>query len=184
MEPSWARPFPAFARQSLDRKSTRLNSSHLPYKKLFRSGELLTAEADMSAESDLRHQMSNGTVVGETITRVRQAKLKAGAGFDVGASFAAQLSAGAGVSVDTTLSSTYTFIPNTTESSQNAMKLYVDLGNVLSGLPGPAYAFYNFAETTIEPSFLGPNLTDVEADVQAGLYVDATLDLGLPLGKQ
>jgi hypothetical protein len=147
-------------------------------------GELLTAEADMSAESDLRHQMSNGTVVGETISRVRQAKLKAGVGFDVGASFAAKLEAGAGVSVGTTLSSTYTFAPNTTDSSQNAMKLYVDLGNVLSGLPGPASAFYNFADTTIAPSFLGPNLTDVEADVQAGLYADATLDLGLPLGKQ
>jgi Carboxypeptidase regulatory-like domain len=147
-------------------------------------GELLTAEADMSAESDLRHQMSNGTVVGETISRIRQAKLKAGVGFDVGASFAAQLSAGAGVSVGTTLSSTYTFIPNTTDSSQNAMKLYVDLGNVLSGLPGPASAFYNFVDTTIAPSFLGPNLTDVEADVQAGLYADATLDLGLPLGKK
>jgi hypothetical protein len=147
-------------------------------------GELLTAEADMSAESDLRHQMSNGTVVGETISRIRQVKLKAGVGFDVGASFAAQLSAGAGVSVGTTLSSTYTFIPNTTDSSQNAMKLYVDLGNVLSGLPGPASAFYNFVDTTIAPSFLGPNLTDVEADVQAGLYADATLDLGLPLGKK
>jgi hypothetical protein len=63
------------------------------------------------------------------------------------------------------------------------MKLYVDLGNVLSGLPGPANAFYTFAETSIEPFFLGPNLADVEADVQAGLYADATLDLGLPLGQ-
>jgi formylglycine-generating enzyme required for sulfatase activity len=147
-------------------------------------GELLTAEADTSAESDLRHQMSNGTVVGETISRVRQAKLKAGVGFDVGASCAATLTAGAGVSVGTTLSSTYSFDPNTTDPSQNAMKLYVDLGNVLSGLPGPANAFYNFAETSIEPSFLGPNLTDVEADVQAGLYADATLDLGLPFGQK
>jgi hypothetical protein len=147
-------------------------------------GELLTAEADMSLESDLRHQMSNGTVVGETISRIHQAKLKAGVGFDVGASFAAKLEAGAGVSVGTTLSSTYTFIPNTTDPSQNAMKLYVDLGNVLSGLPGPPSAFYNYVDTTIAPSFLGPNLTDVEADVQAGLYADATLDLGLPLSKK
>ena len=84
----------------------------------------------------------------------------------------------------TTLSSTYSFDPNTTDPSQNAMKLYVDLGNVLSGLPGPAYAFYQFVETTIEPSFLGSNLADVEADVQAGLYADATLDLGLPLGQK
>ena len=147
-------------------------------------GELLTAEADISAESDLRHQMSSGTVVGETISRIRQAKLKAGVGFDVGASFAAQLSAGAGVSVGTTLSSTYSFPPNTTDASQNAMKLYVDLGNVLSGLPGPPSAFYNYVDATIAPSFLGPNLTDVEADVQAGLYADATLDLGLPLSKK
>jgi hypothetical protein len=149
-------------------------------------GELLTAEADTSAESDLRHQMSNGTVVGESISRIRQAKLKAGVGFDVGASIGAGLEAkgGAGVSVGTTLSSTYVFDPNTTDASQNAMKLYVDLGNVLSGLPGPANAFYNFAETTIEPSFLGPNLSDVEADVQAGLYADATLDVGLPLGQK
>jgi hypothetical protein len=147
-------------------------------------GELLTAEADTSAESDLRHQMSNGTIVGESISRVRQAKLKGGVGFDVGASFAAKLSAGAGVSVGTTLSSTYSFDPSTTDPSQNTMKLYVDLGNVLSELPGPASAFYNYAEATIEPSFLGPNLTDVEADVQAGLYADATLDLGLPLGQK
>ena len=127
--------------------------------------------------------MSNGTVVGESISRVRQEKLKAGVGFDVGASFAAKLSAGAGVSVGATLSSTYNFDPNTTDAGQNAMKLYVDLGNVLSGLPGPANAFYDFAASTIEPSFLGPNLTDIEGDVQAGLYADATLDLGLPLGK-
>ena len=147
-------------------------------------GQFLTAEADTSAESDLRHQMSNGTVVGESISRVRQKKLKAGVGFDVGASFAAKLSGGAGVSVGATLSSTYTFDPNTDESSQNAMKLYVDLGNVLSGLPGPAYAFYDFVQTTIEPSFLGPNLAEVEADVQAGLYADATLDLGLPFGQK
>ena len=84
----------------------------------------------------------------------------------------------------TTLSSTYSFDPNSTDPSQNAMKLYVDLGNVLSVLPGPASAFYNYAETAIEPSFLGPNLTDVEADVQAGLYADATLDLGLPLSQK
>ncbi len=128
--------------------------------------------------------MSNGTVVGESISRIRQAKLNGGVGFDVGGSIGAKLSAGAGVSVGTTLSSTFSFDPNTTDPSQNAMKLYVDLGNVLSGLPGPAYAFYNFAETTIEPSFLGPNLSDVEADVQAGLYADATLDLGLPLGQE
>jgi hypothetical protein len=145
--------------------------------------QMLTAEADTSAESDLRHQMSNGTVAGESISRVRQAKLKGGVGLDVGASFAAKLSAGAGVSVGTTLRSTYSFHPDTTDAGENAMKLYVDLGNVLSGLPGPANAFYTFAETTIETSFLGPNLADVEADVQAGLYADATLDLGLPLGK-
>jgi hypothetical protein len=149
-------------------------------------GELLTAEADTSAESDLRHQMSNGTVVGETISRVRQAKLKGGVGFDVGGSFGAKLEAqgGAGVSVGATLSSTYSFAPNTTDPSQNAMKLYVDLGNVLSVLPGPASAFYNYAESAIEPSFLGPNLTDVEADVQVGLYADATLDVGLPFGQK
>ena len=37
-------------------------------------GELLTAEVDTSAESDLRHQMSNGVVVGESISRIRAAK--------------------------------------------------------------------------------------------------------------
>ena len=149
-------------------------------------GELLTAEADTSAESDLRHQMSNGTVVGETISRIRQAKLKAGVEFDLGPSLTATLSppkAGAGVSVGTTLSSTYSFDPNTTDPSTNAMKLYVDLGNVLSGLPGPAYAFYQFVETTIEPSFLGSNLADVEADVQGGIVCRCQLDLGLPLGQ-
>ena len=93
-------------------------------------------------------------------------------------------STGAGVSVGATLSSTYSFDPNTTDAGQNAMKLYVDLGNVLSGLPGPANALYNFVDATIAPSFLGSNLTDVEADVQAGLYANATFDVGLPLGQQ
>ena len=60
------------------------------------------------------------------------------------------------------------FDPNTTDPGQNAMKLYVDLGNVLSGAPGPQAAFYDFVESTIEPLFLNSNLHSAEGDVQVG----------------
>ena len=159
-------------------------------------GDLLSVEADSSAESEVRHTVQNGAVVGESISRTRQEKLEAGVGFDVGSSISVELSpsiggaggasasAGAGVSVGATLRSTFSFAPDTTDARENAMKLYVDLGNVLSGLPGPQYAFYQFVETALEPIFFGSNLRAIEGDAQAGLYAAGALDLGFSSGQQ
>ena len=161
-------------------------------------GDLLGVEADSSAESEVRHTVRNGTVVGECISRTRREKLEAGVGFDVGSSVSVELSpgvggrggaglsAGAGVSVGVTLRSTYGFHPDTSDAGENAMKLYVDLGNVLSGLPGPQYAFYEFVEKTLEPSFLGSNLRGIEGDAQVGFYAEGegALELGLSSGQR
>jgi alpha-tubulin suppressor-like RCC1 family protein len=160
-------------------------------------GDLLSAEADTSGGSEVRHTLRNGAVVGECISRTWQEKLEAGPGFDVGSSLSVTLSpgvggaggasasAGAGVSAAVTLRSTFGFDPRTTDPGQNAMKLYVDLGNVLSGLPGPD-VFYQFVETTLEPAFLDSNLQAIEGDVQAGLYAEGegTLELGLLSGQR
>ena len=59
-----------------------------------------------------------------------------------------------------------------------------DLGNALSVLPGPACAFYDFVDTTLEPIFLGSDLRAIEGDAQAGYYGAGTLDLGLSSGQQ
>ena len=58
------------------------------------------------------------------------------------------------------------------------MKLYMDLGNVIAGVPSPAGAVYEFVEDTIEPLFLGSNLQSVEGD----LIVQGGTDLGGQVG--
>lgn len=153
-------------------------------------GELLSAEGDISAESEVRHTVRNGTIVAESISRTLQEKLQASVGFDVGLSFSASFSPGTGVSgggaasalggagVGTTLSTTYSFDPTTTNAAQNAMKLYVDLGNVLPGLPGPPQAFYKFVESSLESAFLGSNLRSVEGEAQLGNNAQSELRLG------
>jgi len=76
-------------------------------------------------------QVSVGEDVGSSLS-VSSAKLN----FSGGAEATAEANAFEAVR----LQSTYGFDPNSTDPWQNAMKLYVDLGNVLTGLPGPAAA--------------------------------------------
>ena len=142
-------------------------------------GELITAGLDTSAESDLCHKIVGGSVSDESISRIKTVDATVGAGVDVGSSLSVstpnlnisagnEVSAGANAFAAVNLRSTFSFDPNTTDPGQNAMKLYVDLGNVLSGAPGPQAAFYDFVESTIEPLFLNSNLRSVEGDVQVG----------------
>lgn len=148
-------------------------------------GEVLQVKAETSSESDLSHTIANGSVINETISRIREDTIKAGVGVSVGSSLVAKFEAGAGISVGATLTSEFEFDPNTTDPRQNALKLYVDLGNLISGIPGPVQAFYDFVDSTIEPSFEGTNLKSVEGDVQAGIYSEGegTLKLGIGNGK-
>ena len=152
-------------------------------------GGFVSAGGDTSAESDLRHTMVNGVATAESISRIRMARGDLSAGLDVGGSLSVSsahfnLSGGgaataeAEASAAVELSSTYGFDPNSTDPSENAMKLYMDLGNVIAGVPSPAGAVYEFVENTIEPSFLASNLQSVEGDV----IVQGGTDLGGQVG--
>lgn len=153
-------------------------------------GELITAGLDTSAESDLRHKIIGGVVSSEYISRIQTVDATVGAGVSLGSSLSVSSanfnlssgnmgSAGANAFAAIGLRSTFSFDPNTTDPGQNAMKLYVDLGNVLSGVPGPQAAFYDFVEETIEPSFLDSNLRSVEGDVQVGGGYGGQVDLNI-----
>lgn len=153
---------------------------------------LVSVEGDTSAESDLCRTLIGGALTGETISRIQTVKLGLTAGFDVGSSlsvstpssaisFGNEASAQAGVFGATVLRSTYTFDPNSTDPGQNAMKLYVDLGNVMSGAPGPQAGFYRFVQATIEPLFLNSNLRSVEGDVEVGGDFSGQVTLNSPL---
>ena len=152
-------------------------------------GQFLTAGVDAAAESEVRQTLAGGVLAGETISRDRIVDGTVGVGVDVGSSltvssasysFAAggEASAGANAFVAIGLGSTFAFDPDSTDAAQNAMKLYVDLGNVLSGVPGPPAAFYDFVERTIEPAFLGSHLQSLEGDLQIGAGVQGQVVFG------
>ena len=63
------------------------------------------------------------------------------------------------------------------------MKLYVDLGNVLTGTPFGAN-LYSYVEKAVEPLFLGPSLDLVRCDVHAGRYAQGKLQLDIAGGQQ
>ena len=153
-------------------------------------GDFVSLGLDTSTESDLRHTVVNGVATAESISRIRMVRGGLSLGLDVGDSLSVSsahfnLSGGAAAtaeaeaSVAVELSSTYGFNnPNSTDPSENAMKLCLDLGNVIVDLAGPAGAVYDFVTNTIEPSFLGSNLQSVEGDV----IVEGGAELGGQVG--
>jgi hypothetical protein len=175
------------------------------WKQAVGGGVGIEAEVDTSAESRLHHTIVGGIITAETISRIRQEKIQIGldAGFDIGLS--EKLSdvspsggggvgtgVGGGVFFSAILSSSFTFDPNTTDPTQNAMKLYVDLGNVLTGIPIGSQ-FYDYVDGIVAPTLLATNLNSVECDLQYGAYAEGEVKLeiddnefqeGLPIGGQ
>ena len=156
----------------------------------------LQLEGDTSAESELRHTIIGGVNTVETISRSREEKLKVGlgGGFDVGLSEkVSDISPSGGASIGASggigdfiaivLKSDFYFNPNTTDSSQNLMKLYVDLGNVLTGTP-IGNQLYNYADTIVAPLFLANNFNSAECDIQVGAYAEGELDLAINDNQQ
>ncbi len=76
------------------------------------------------------------------------------------------------------LKSTYLFAdPNSSNPNENALKLYLDLGNLITesgALDAFEWLFYDNVKTNIEPSFFG-NLQSVEGDFQVGGNLQGTL---------
>ncbi len=152
-------------------------------------GEMLTAGADTGAKSTICRTVSGGQVVGETIYRQSTVDSHVGPGASVGFSLSvstpkfnfvagAEASAEQNVFLAIGLDSEYVFYPDTENEGENAMKLYVDLGNVLSGVPGPKQTFYKFVDATIAPSFLAGHLVSLEGDVQMGADAEGQVDFG------
>ncbi len=137
-------------------------------------------------ETEVRRNIQGGEISGETITRSREAEVRAGveagAGIKIGAGASAKAGAGGFTTVD--LKTTYVFNHGTTDAGENAMKVYVALGDTLSLALGPAKAFYDFATAVIEPSYLNANLESVVGELRIGGYAEAGADLGLKLDKQ
>jgi len=161
------------------------------WKQVVGGGVGLSIEADTSAESQLRHTIVGGVNTTETISRSREEKVSigVGAGFDVGASLKAsninvQGNGGAYLggdgSVAVILNTQFSFDPNTIDADQNLMKLYVDLGNVLTGTP-IGNQLYTFADGIVAPTLLANNLNFVECDIQGGL--DAQGQIGLEIAN-
>ena len=145
---------------------------------------------NVSAESEVRHNLAGATVTDESISRIDSFKItgSVGRGVDVGLSlqssaqsfqYTAGASASAGVFAGPVLQTTYSFTdPSSSVASENAMKLYLDLGNLLTAGGTAAgdigLAFYSYVSNNIEPSFLGANLQSVEGDFQIGGNIQVT----------
>ncbi|HTV42364.1 MAG TPA: carboxypeptidase regulatory-like domain-containing protein [Candidatus Sulfotelmatobacter sp.] len=156
---------------------------------------VVSVGGNVSAESEIRQTIVSGTATGESIARIDSFEItgSVGEGFDVGASlqtssdslqFSGGASASAGLFWGPVLQTKYSFAdPNSTDPSENAMKLYLDLGNLLtaggSSVGDFGMAFYSYVEGSIEPSFLGANLQSVEGDLQLGGDIQGTLGSAL-----
>jgi hypothetical protein len=156
--------------------------------------EALNGEIDSSAESQLRHEIVGGINTSETISRSREQKFSVGigGGFDVGASLKVSnidvqgsggVSGGFGAFAAVLLNSQFSFVPNTTDQNQNLMKLYVDLGNVMSGVP-IANQLYTYVDGAVVPMLLATNLDSVECDVQVGAYTQGQIGIEIANNQQ
>jgi len=137
-------------------------------------------------ETVVRRTLASGIADHETITRQREVEIKvgveAGAGVKIVAGATGEIGAGGLVSAD--LWSAYRFDPESTSASENAMKLYVALGDELMLGTGPAMPLFNFLRTTIEPMFLDTHLEAAGGEVRLGSYVEGGFMVGMKAGKK
>jgi hypothetical protein len=163
--------------------------------KLGFGGSVAIVGTSVSPESTIRHTIVGGATTTETISRENTTVTQVGpnTGLDVGLSlkttsvnFSASggASASGGLSGAVILRSTYAFDPNSTDPGQNAMKLYLDLGNTFLSTAGLPLEFYHFVQNTIEPSFLGPFLTTVEGEVEVGSWAQGQVGFEIAGGSQ
>jgi hypothetical protein len=164
--------------------------------KLGYGGSVAVVGADISPESTICHTIIGGVTKAESISRMNTVGLQIGPSVGVDAGLGLKtttigLSAGGGVSAGAQVTgavvarSTFSFVdPTSTNPGQNAMKLYVDLGNIICNTPGPQLAFYNFVQQTLEHSFLGSSLSSVEGEVKVGGGVQGQVGITIAGGSQ
>ncbi len=138
-------------------------------------------------ESELRQTIQNGVPINnEQITRIRSGEIRAGlevgGGLKIGPG--GELKFGAGGYARAELQSTYHFSASSEEQGENAMKLYVAMGDDLSLALGPVKGLYKFVADRYEPQFLNSNLDSIDGELRLGGYAEASANLGLKAGKQ
>jgi hypothetical protein len=137
-----------------------------------------------SYESEVRHTMRNETVFEEKITRRRAGELRGGfevgSGIRLGAGGSAKVGVGGYFGAD--LASTYVFDPDSVNPVENAMKLYVALGDPLQRAAGPFVGFYNYVRHHYEPMFLESRLKSVEGNIRFGGYGELEAGIGVKGG--
>ncbi len=148
----------------------------------------LNGSARRSYETEVRQTLRSGQVTDERIRRTRDFEARAGVSVEspgvklLGGGFSAD--AGAGVLGGVELSSEYKFEPATTDAYDNALKVYLALGDDLSyaaNLLG--LAVYDYLRGALEPYFLGDKLISAGGDARLGVYGEASAQLGWKLGR-
>jgi hypothetical protein len=149
--------------------------------KVFRVG------AEAAFETEVHQEIVGGAPMKESITRRRQAELRAGVevggGLKVGRIVNAGAKAGAGGYAGFDLSSTFHFEPDAPGLRENGMKLYVALGDYLRLAPLPNGAVYGFFQDKVEPLFLDSRLDETEATMRLGAYAGAWAEIGFRLAR-
>lgn len=138
-------------------------------------------------EAEVRHELAGDVVKRETITRTRQAELRAGVEIGGGVKVVAGTKAKIGASGFLAAQAQKTFHfddPASTNPDENLVKLYLALGDPLSLAPGPGKGVYDFVRDVIEPPLLGSLLDSAGADLTLGGYAEGELSAGFKAGRQ
>ena len=147
---------------------------------------LLAGEASVAYETEVRHTLSQGTTIKESIARTRTAKLQGGVEFSGGLEVG-PVNIGGGIGgvafLQGDLGETYRFNPTSTDPGENAMKLYVALGDTLLAVSGPAKQFLTYAADHYEQAYMSGNLDSAQGGVRLGASQYGNADLLFGLGN-
>jgi hypothetical protein len=146
---------------------------------------ILTAGGDVAYGAEVRHHFPQTSALSESITRSRERATQVGTEFGVGIT-EGPLSIKAGIgcyaSGGSDQATTYLFSPASTDPDENAIKLYVALGDTLTLRLGPAEVFYDFVANQFSQECLS-RLDSVEAGVRVGGDSYGNLDAKFTLGS-
>ena len=146
----------------------------------------LQAGASAAFESEVRRHIVGDQAMCESITRRREFEVKAGVEAGAGLTIVAGASAaaGAGFLAAADLHSAFRFNPASTDGAENAMKLYVALGDTMSAAATEFGPFVWIVREAVEPIFLRNNVESLGGDLRLGGYGEAGVTLGFDAGPE
>jgi hypothetical protein len=125
----------------------------------------------------------------EYITRNPSREYRAGIDLGAGVKFGAgaDYEVGAGGYINSELNVTYRFLADSQGPEENAMKLFLTLGDTILSLPGsavPGLGFYDFGRKDLEPLFLADRLYSSGGALHLGGYAGASGLLGFKSSQE